>query len=86
VFGHNDVSVNARLETSAHDLQLLLENAPRLGRAQARLAPVTTESDEVKLARLVEAAEAPGHAGETTVNDEKYKGPKYPTLGKSSQG
>ena len=86
VFRHNDVSVHARLVTSADDLQLLLQNAPGLGCAQPWLAPVTTESDEVKLSRLVEAAKAPRHAGETTADDEKHKGPKYPTLGKTGQG
>jgi len=56
VLRHNDISVNAQLETTAHVLQAVNKEIEDLGRCEIRLTPVATERYKVGLPRFLKSA------------------------------
>ena len=53
VFGHDDVAEKVELVFFAHGLEGVLEDESGVRRSQVWVAVVTTEGDEVEVARLL---------------------------------
>ena len=63
VLRHDDIAVDVDAIPKADSIQIGFEDVTRVRCAQSRLAPVTTESDEVRAAEIVEALQSPGLEG-----------------------
>ena len=61
MFGHDDVSVHAQLETPAHSLQAHREEIVNPRTIEEGLPPITTEGDEVRLSGFVETVQTARH-------------------------
>jgi hypothetical protein len=61
VLGHDDIAVDAKLETDTHTLQPGLENLFGNGCGERGMAMVAAESHEVTLPGRVESFQSPRH-------------------------
>jgi hypothetical protein len=61
MLGHDDIAVDAKLETAAHTLQPGLENLPGDGCGERGTAMVAAERHEVRLPGRVESFQSPRH-------------------------
>jgi len=61
VFGHDHITVDAKVETDAHTLQRGLENLPGDGCRERGTTMVTAEGHEVGLSGRVKSFESPRH-------------------------
>ena len=66
VVGHDDVSINAHCEATAHALEAIKEEIASRGIGEVRSAVVAAESDEMRLAGMVKSGQVGGHGGKTT--------------------
>jgi hypothetical protein len=63
MLGHDNVSVNAHHKTGPHHFETIEEEVTDFRRVEVRSGVITAESQEMRLSRLLEAAESAGHAG-----------------------
>jgi hypothetical protein len=69
VFGHDDVSVNAKDVILSNPLQRRYKHAASARTSKPRPPTITTESEEVDLTRLLESLQSPRHNASNSHKD-----------------